>query len=484
MILAKASEQSEMLDVEALIASVLQLDPEAVTDELEYQSVVEWDSLQHVVLMVALEKASGIRINGELRVQLSSVKAIREFVQSGVPGRCAPKAVRVGSEPKEGLQAVPAAPPTIHRGLEGVHFDRTSIARIDGERSALEYRGYAIRDLVEHSSFEETTYLLVMGELPGAAALAAFRRELEEARAVPASVLSIVGSLASAHPMEALRTGVSALGALDPERADHSKEASLRKGVRLVAQIPLLIAAHQAARERRPLPLVPPGISHASYLLHLVRGEAPSALDERLIDTDLIVHADHGSNASAFTARVAVGCRAGMHAAITAAISVFAGTIHGGAAEAVTQVLDVVGTPERARAYVASQFEQGLPVMGFGHRVYRGEDPRVGPLRDAAREASSRKGDMRGFEIITALVEAMKPYARHGIEANVDLYVGLLYRMLGLSDELAVPMFVAGRIAGWVAQAREQESNNVLIRPLLHYVGAASRAHPGPGGLP
>ncbi|RKH18186.1 citrate (Si)-synthase [Corallococcus sp. CA047B] len=468
------------MDVEALIASVLQLDPEAVTDELEYQSVVEWDSLQHVVLMVALEKAFGLRINGELRVQLSSVKAIREFVRSGVSGRGAPKAVGVGSEPREGPQA--AAAPTIHRGLEGVHFDRTSIARIDGERSALEYRGYAIRDLVEHSSFEETTYLLVMGELPGAAALAAFRRELEAARAVPASVLSLVGSLASAHPMEALRTGVSALGALDPESADHSKEASLRKGVRLVAQIPLLIAAHQAARERRPLPLVAPGTSHASYLLHLVRGEAPSALDERLIDTDLIVHADHGSNASAFTARVAVGCRAGMHAAITAAISVFAGTIHGGAAEAVTQVLDVVGTPERARSYVASQFEQGLPVMGFGHRVYRGEDPRVGPLRDAAREASSRKGDMRGFEIITALVEAMRPYARHGIEANVDLYVGLLYRMLGLSDELAVPMFVAGRIAGWVAQAREQESNNVLIRPLLHYVGAASRAHPGPGG--
>jgi citrate synthase len=206
-------------------------------------------------------------------------------------------------------------------------------------------------------------------------------------------------------------------------------------------------------------------------------GKAPSPSIVRFIEKDLIMHADHSANASAFAARVAIGCRANLHAAITAAIAAFSGSLHGGAAERVMDLIDAVGTPENAATYVRDCLDRNQPVMGFGHRVYRVEDPRVRHLREAARDLSREQGDMRGLAIIEAVVQAMEPYARHGVGPNVDLYAGLVYRLLGLPDDLAVPIFVAGRMAGWVAQALEQKSNNVLIRPLLHYTGATGREY-------
>jgi citrate synthase len=465
------------LPIESVIARVLRIEPDDITDDLSYHAIPQWDSLQHVALMLALEGELGVTIDADLTLQLSSVAAIREFAaaRAAMNGAATPTAATASAAPTAPTMG---AGPVVHRGLDGVYVDRTAISKIDGERGALEYRGYSIHDLATHATFEATAYLLVHGQLPEPAQLAAFTAELTAARQVPAQVLEVMRALAHAHPMEALRTGISALGAFDPDAGDDSAAASLRKGVRLIAQVPLLIGAHHAARQRRDLVAPPPGLSHAAYFLHLLRGSAPSPTAARLIDLDLIVHADHSSNASAFAARVVIGCKAGIHGALTAAVSAFAGQLHGGAAERVMTLVDAIPEPSQAAAYVAERQARNEPVMGFGHRVYRTEDPRVRHLRAAALEASREHGNLVPYEVIAAVVEAMKPYARHGVDANVDLYSGLLYRMLDLPDDLAVPIFVAGRMAGWVAQALEQQANNILIRPLLHYVGPTGRAYP------
>jgi citrate synthase len=469
--------------IEAVISRVLRIGADRVTDDLSYHSIPQWDSLQHVALMLALEVELGVTIDAQLTLQLSSVSAIRAFADAHAHARSTAPAAAANGAPAAPASTATASPggpggPVIHRGLDGVYVDRTAISRIDGERGMLEYRGYSIHDLATRATFEATAYLLIHGELPDPGQLASFTAELVAARAVPAPVLAVMRALGHAHPMEALRTGISTLGAFDPDAGDDSAAATLRKGVRLIAQVPVLIGAHHAARQQRALVAPPPELSHAACLLHLLRGGPASPTAARLIDRDLIVHADHSSNASAFTARVVIGCKSGIHGALTAAVSAFAGQLHGGAAERVMTLVDAIGEPSRAEAYVAERLVRNEPVMGFGHRVYRTEDPRVRHLRDAALEASRERGDLMPYEVIAAVVEAMKPYARHGVDANVDLYSGLLYRMLELPNDLAVPIFVAGRMAGWVAQALEQHTNNILIRPLLHYAGPTGRSYP------
>lgn len=454
-----------MKDVRPVIAQSLGIAVENLDDDLSYQAIPEWDSLGHVELMVALETHLNQPISEDLMLQLTSVRAICAFAETSSESVTTP----------EPPPALVASGPTVHRGLDGVYIDRSAITYINGTEGELEYRGYSIHDLVEQSSFEETAWLLIYGELPNQAQLSAFTEELRTHRELPAPVLDLMRALASCHPMEALRTGVSMLGALMTPSQEETPEAALAAGIRLIAQIPTLIAAHHALRNGRE-PIAPqPSLSHAENLLTMLFGETPSPEAVHFVDKDLIVHADHDLNASAFAARVAIGCRAPLSGAITAAIAAFAGSLHGGAAEKVMELIDAIGSPENADAYVQQRLEQKQRVMGFGHRVYRTEDPRARHLREAARQLSRMRGDMRGFDTIEAVIKAMEPYAKHGVGPNVDLYAGLAYRHLGLPDDLAVPMFVAGRIAGWVAQALEQKSNNVLIRPLLLYVGPKGR---------
>ncbi|WP_405683792.1 citrate/2-methylcitrate synthase [Streptomyces sp. NBC_00057] len=452
-----------MSSVDQLIARTLGIAEARVTDEVEYQSIKEWDSLGHVSLMVALEKAYGVPIDDELTLSLRTVSAIREFA--------------AGTTPQQG----PAAPDdraAVHRGLEGVVFDRTGITHIDGVAGVLEYRGYSIHDLAAHASFEEVAHLMIDGELPDAASLERFSKELHAARALPGPVLDLARSLAHAHPVEALRTCVSALAAFGQRRVDGSDETyeqARETGITLLGQIPMIVAAHHAFRNGRE-PLMPAeDTSYAEAVLTALLGESPTPAAVQFINRGLIVHADHSSNASAFVARVATGCRAGMTASLTAAVAAFGGSVHGGAAERVMTLLDQVGSPERAEAYVAELQGRGEPVMGFGHRVYRTEDPRVRHLRATVVALSEECGDTSGLETLDAVAAAMSPYSRHGVAANVDLYAGLAYRLLGLPDDLAVPLFVIGRTAGWVAQVLEQQSNNVLIRPLLSYTGPHAR---------
>jgi citrate synthase len=365
----------------------------------------------------------------------------------------------------------------IRRGLKEVYFDRSRVCFIDGRAGELRYRGYSIHDLAEHSTFEETCYLLLEGELPTRAQLAAFDAELKAARTLPAPVLDVIRAVKGAHPMDVLRTAASALSAFDPETADKSPEATLRKGVRLTSQVPMIVAAHEAIRNGRE-PVAPdPALSHAANFLWMLKGAKPSADAAKLMDTDMILHAEHGSNASAFAARVVAGTEADLHSAITAAIAALSGPAHGGAAENVMKMALEVGDPAKAAAYVKAKRAAKEAVMGFGHRVYRAEDPRARHMRAGVEKLSREMGQPQWFRILEALVAAMAPYARHGVNVNVDFYAGVVYYLNGIKEDLFVPIFAVGRVPGWTVQVLEQMENNILIRPLTLYTGPEPREY-------
>ncbi|MPY69587.1 MAG: citrate (Si)-synthase [Alphaproteobacteria bacterium] len=369
------------------------------------------------------------------------------------------------------------AEPQVHRGLIGVCFDRSPTTRIDGREGALYYRGYSIHDLAAQSSFEETACLLLKGALPTQAELDAFDAELKAARPLPAPVLDIVRIVKNAHPMDVLRTAVSALAAFDPEVADNTAEATLRKGIRLTSQVATAVCAHHMIRQGKEP--VPPSdtLGHAANFLYMLKGETPSAEAAALMDTDMVLHAEHGANASSFAARVVVGTDANLHAAITAAVAALSGPGHGGAAENVMRMAKEIGAPENAAAYVRAKRAAREPVTGFGHRVYRAEDPRARHMREGVKRLSAEMGQPRWYEVLEAVVAAMQPYARHGINVNVDFYAGAVYFLHGVPEDLFVPIFAVGRVPGWTVQALEQFANNILIRPLLVYDGPEPRPY-------
>lgn len=367
--------------------------------------------------------------------------------------------------------------PKIYRGLKDVYFERSATTFIDGKAGELRYRGYSIHDLAEHSTFEETSYLLLYGELPNRTELARFDAELKSARQLPPPIFDIIAAVKSAHPMDVLRTAVSALAAFDPETADNSREATLRKGVRLTSQVPMIVAAHEHIRNGREPVAADPSLSHAANFLWMLKGEKPSQDAARLLDTDFVLHAEHGSNASSFTARVVIGTDANIHAAVTAAIAALSGPAHGGAAEDVMRMAQEISDPANVPAYVKAKRAAKEPITGFGHRVYRAEDPRARHMREGVKRLSKEMGQPKWFEILEALVKEMEPYARHGINVNVDFYSGAIYHLHGIPNDLFVPIFAIGRVPGWTVQILEQQANNILIRPLTLYSGPGPRAY-------
>lgn len=356
-------------------------------------------------------------------------------------------------------------------GLKGVVLDETRIAFIDGEDSKLVYRGYNIHDLARNATFEEVAFLLLHGQLPSREQLAGFSAELTAARAVPSTVLDIIDRVKAAHPMDVLRTAVSAVTALDESKPEASVEVALPVGKRLIAQVATIVAAMH--RVRQGLDPVAPreDLGHAANFLYMMFGQEPEPEHARIIDLDLVLHAEHSSNASTFAARVAAGTAADIGSCITAAIATLKGPLHGGAAEAVQKTVEEIGNPERAIEYVRDKIEAGEKVMGFGHRVYRSEDPRATHLRDVARDLGGKVGNSRWFQILQEIESAMEPYRAKGIYPNVDFYAGAVYSLLNIPDELFIPMFAVGRMPGWVAHVLEQYEDNVLIRPLLDYTG-------------
>ncbi|HJM53776.1 MAG TPA: citrate/2-methylcitrate synthase [Dehalococcoidia bacterium] len=364
---------------------------------------------------------------------------------------------------------------TLHRGLSGVYFDRTETTFIDGKEGKLLYRGYNIHDLAGVSTFEETSCLLMHGELPTQAQLDDFDATLKANREIPSEVVNIIRAVQNDHPMSVLRTAVSALSAFDPEAADNSSEATLRKGIRLTAQVPTIVMAHHNIRnDRAP---VPPSktLSHAANFLYMMEGEEPTVETAALMDTDFVLHADHGSNASAFTARAVASTNAHLHDAVTAGIGALSGPSHGGAAENVMTMALEIGEEENAGQYVKDLLAGGGRVMGFGHRVYRAEDPRARHLREGVRKLSEEKGEPKWFGILEAVQKAMTPYGRRGIHVNVDFFAGVIYYLNGIPHDLFVPIFAVGRIPGWTVQVIEQFEHNILLRPLLQYAGPEER---------
>lgn len=364
---------------------------------------------------------------------------------------------------------------TLYRGLREVYIDRTTSSYIDGKAGKLYYRGYSIDDLAENCTFEEIIYLVMIGELPTKGELAEFERELKSSMVLPSPIVDIIRITKEAHPMDVLRTAISALATFDPEVDDNSAEATLRKGTRLTAQAPTIVAAHSRIREGKD-PIEPkPELSIAANFLYMIFGEIPDPEDAKLIDKDFVLHAEHGLNASSFGARVSASTQADLHCAITTGIAVLKGPSHGGAAESVMTMSLEIGSEENAEEYVRTTLDGGGRIMGFGHRVYKAVDPRSLHLQDDLKALGERKGEPKWYSILQKVVEVMQPYSKRGICQNVDFFSGAMYYLLGIPEDLFISIFAVGRVPGWTAQVVEQFENNILLRPRLQYVGELDR---------
>jgi citrate synthase len=374
-------------------------------------------------------------------------------------------------------------------GLEDVVAARSAVCTIDGEAGRLYYRGYEIGDLAGAVPFEDVTHLLWFGELPAPAEARAFRARLAAARALPPPLAALLAALPrDCHPLDALRTAVSAAAALDPDARAGDRDANLRKAVRLTALVPAVVAAWHRIRTGRAPVEAAAGGSHAVWFLTLLEGRAPTPEVARVLDLVLTLHADHEFNASTFAARVAVATRADLHAALVAAIATLKGPSHGGANEDVLVMLREIGDPAAAEAFVErrlgrrqalSRQERTDPrtrVPGFGHRVYRVDDARARVLRGMAKSMAEATGRQRLFEVAERVYDAMR--ARTSLPVNVDFFSAVVYDALGIAPDLCTSIFATGRVAGWCAHALEQYADNRLIRPRADYVGSAPRPLP------
>lgn len=355
-------------------------------------------------------------------------------------------------------------------GLRNVAVAESRVSSIDGARGVLAYRGIDIHALAPASTFEETVFLLHRGRLPSRDELVAFGNLLSEARAVPEGVVLVLRNLPpDSHPMTLLRTLVSALGAFDPGAADEGLAAAEAKSLRLTAQMATLVALIERIR-RGQAPVAPdPALPHAANFLYMVTGKPPAAAASRAMDEALVLHADHEFNASTFAARVAASTLADVHGAVTAALATLKGPLHGGANEAVMRMLEQVGEVGRAETWVREALAAKRKIMGFGHAVYRTEDPRATHLRGMARDLGEQAGET-GWFAISQKIEVLVHEAK-GLYANVDFYSASAYRALGIPTDLFTPVFAVSRVAGWTAHILEQLADNKLIRPESEYVG-------------
>lgn len=363
--------------------------------------------------------------------------------------------------------------PEIIKGLKDVYLDTTKASFIDGQEGKLLYRGYNIHDLAEKSTFEEVIYLLLYGKLPLAQELKDLDATLRANRIIPNEVIQALELVCkNAHPMDALRTGISMLSGFDPDVDDNSTEATIRKGIRITAMGPTIVAAHHRLRQGLE-PVAPnPDLNHSGNFLYMLFDKLPDQETTDLLDVDFILHAEHGANASAFGARVTASTLSDLHSAVVTGVGVLKGPWHGGAAEEVMKMAQEIGNPENAEEYARKILDGGGRIMGFGHRVYKAEDPRARHLRDRSQALGEKMGHPEWFQILTYLEEkAMVPYRAKGICVNVDFFAGSIYYLLGIPDDLFISIFALGRIPGWTLQCVEQYEDNMLIRPLLEYSG-------------
>ncbi len=362
-----------------------------------------------------------------------------------------------------------AMPPT--KGLEGVVAANSAICYIDGEKGVLAYRGIDIHELAENSSFEETCYLLWFGKLPAKRELSELRAALAAERKLDPTLVNLLRQAPrQALPMDVLRSAVSALAFYDPDFRSNDRESNVRKTIRLTSQIPMVVAYYDRIRKGRPLVEPDRSLSHAADFLLMLNGEPPSKTAERALDIALVLHADHEFNASTFAARVTAATESDMHSAITSGIGALKGPLHGGANEAVFKMLQAI---DQAGAdpveHVRGMLTQKKKVPGFGHRVYRTEDPRATHLRQMSRDLGQSSGQGKWFEYSRKIEEFIKQEKK--LNANVDFYSASTYHVLGIDTDLFTPVFALSRISGWTAHVLEQLADNRLIRPRAEYIG-------------
>jgi len=356
------------------------------------------------------------------------------------------------------------------RGLREIVAAQTRLSDIDGQAGRLWYVGYDINDLAGRTSYEEVVHLLHELRLPTQSELDTLTDFMVEEREVSKFLRDLMPTLAQqTSPMSMLRTSVSAASAYDPDGWDDSVEADRRKALRLIAKTPTLLAMYH--RMRTGQEIVPPNtkLPHAANFLHMLLGLEPSQEDAEVIDTTFVLYADHTMNASTFTARIVASTLADMFSAITAAIAALKGPLHGGANEESMKMLEEVGSPDRAEAYVRDRLDRHQKVMGFGHAVYKTMDPRAVVLKRLSKETGERHGDTSWYEISEAIERTVAE--QKGLFPNVDFYAASVYHTLGIPTDLMTPIFAVARMAGWTAHVREQYADNRIIRPGSEYVG-------------
>jgi citrate synthase len=364
--------------------------------------------------------------------------------------------------------------PPLNTGLRGVTVASTRISLVDGKAGKLVYRGYLIKDLAEQgASFEEIVHLLLFEKLPTADELAALKRELESLRALPAGLIAALKACPSAAlPMDVLQAGVSLLAQHDPEAADPSRPAATRKALRLIAQLPTLVAAwHRIRSGQEPIP--PLGqLGHAANFLYMLSGTPPDEQVAHFMDTALVLHAEHAFNASTFAARQVASTRAHLYAAVSAGVGALSGELHGGANVRVMEMLQAIGQVENVEAYVQRQLDAGKLIYGLGHAVYKVDDPRAGILAPMSYSMGQRTGQGHWYEISKRLEERGKAIfkARKGIDifVNVDFYSASLYYTMGIPTDLFSPVFAIARIAGWSAHVIEEQFAEAAAKPELY----------------
>jgi len=378
------------------------------------------------------------------------------------------------------MTTTPAAAPAFAKGLVGVVAAQTALSSVDGTNGVLTYRGLNIHDLAGRASYEEVVYLLFYGHLPSQAELTAFEQELIANRTLPQPVHDhIAASPAAATPMDVLRTAVSMLAYFEPEVEDISIEATLRKGVKLVAQFPAVVAATHRHRQGQA-PVAPDSaLGHAANFLYMLHGEVQSDLENKAMDLYLVLLADHSLNASTFTARVAASTNADLHAAITAAIGALKGNLHGGAAEATMNTLLEIGDLAHVDSFVDNAFVTKRKIMGIGHRIYKSGDPRARHLLEWARKMEAAQG--KGAQYVDMAHGVEQAVLRHKeLYPNVDFFSAPMLYYLGIPTALDTCVFAISRVGGWTAHVVEQYNDATLIRPGADYIGPKNQTYAPP----
>jgi len=362
--------------------------------------------------------------------------------------------------------------PVIAKGLEGIVANSTSLSDVLGQEGILIYAGYDINEIAGNASFEETIHLLWHGELPNSVQLDSLCKKLRASRELPQQVIDFLRNAPKdAGPMDVIRTAVSMLGLYDTSPKDESPEANYTRSISITAKIPVITAYFHRARNGLDLPPVRTDLGEAAHFLYLVNGTEPTAEAARTLDVAYVLHADHGMNASTFSARVTIATLSDMYSAITSAIGTLKGPLHGGANEGVIHMLQEIGSEDKVDAWVEEKLEQKKKIMGIGHRVYKVLDPRAPHLREMAILLSNQLGEPKWIRMSERIASIMKE--RKGLNANVDFYSATVYYSMGIPTDLFTPIFAIARTAGWTGHVMEQLADNRLYRPLSEYTGPA-----------